>query len=227
MPARKKFIVWDWNGTLLDDADAILIAVNAILAKFKRAPIAMEDMHAHMDRPFRKFYASIGFDEKELDRVMEIDSTTFHLHYEQHASTALVREGTRAVLQRLKTHKVQNLIVSNHITDKIMNALRKHEIHAYFDEVIAYACHKTQFKHVTKGEKLQRHIQDIGLNATNAIIIGDAIEEIEIARELGTISVAITGGECSESRLREKKPDHVIHSMHELNAILEERGFVA
>ena len=119
-----------------------------------------------------------------------------------------------------------NLNVSNHITDKITHLLHKHAIHSYFDTVIAYACHTTQFKDMTKGEKLHQHIKTSGLTPSNAISIGDTVEEIEIARTLGMTSVAITGGDYAEDRLRAMKPDHVIHSLHDLNPILQERGFI-
>ena len=59
------------------------------------------------------------------------------------------------------------------------------------------------------------------------MIVGDSVEEIEIAREQGLISVAITGGCASEDRLRGEKPDYLIHSLHELKPILQERGFAS
>ena len=58
------------------------------------------------------------------------------------------------------------------------------------------------------------------------MIVGDSIEEIHIAHEQDLISVAITGGCVSEERLRAGNPDYLIHSLHELKPILQERGFV-
>jgi phosphoglycolate phosphatase len=226
MNAKTKFIVWDWNGTLLDDAEAVLFAENAILTAFNYAPVSMEKFRALNGRPFGAFYTAVGFSEEERKHAAK-DRKMFHEYYEQHPASTTMRDGSVNILRRLKTHQVMNVIVSNHITDKIIRMLRQYDIHHHVDDVIAYACHNTQMKGSTKGEKLHHHLTATGLNPANAIIIGDTVEEIEIARELGMISVAITGGDYAESRLREKNPDYVIHSMHELNAILEERGFVA
>jgi phosphoglycolate phosphatase len=41
------------------------------------------------------------------------------------------------------------------------------------------------------------------------------------------ISVAITGGIVAEQRLRDAKPDHLIHHLRELKPILQERGIAA
>ena len=226
MSASKKFIVWDWNGTLLDDTDAVLVAVNAIFSEFKRPPLSMEKFRAIGDRPFTKLYASAGFNEAEIQSIITIDRQIFHDHYETQAANATLRDGATDILHRLRANNVSNLIVSNHLTNKIINLLHKHDIHPYFDEVIAYACANTQMKGKSKGEKLHQHIKETGLTAANAIIIGDTIEEIEIARKLGMASIAITGGDYAENRLREQNPDHLIHSLPELTRILEEREFV-
>nr|WP_229191582.1 hypothetical protein [Bradyrhizobium brasilense] len=49
--------------------------------------------------------------------------------------------------------------------------------------------------------------------------------ETNIARNLGLISISITGGFVSESRSRAAKPDHVIHNYHELLPIVQAHGF--
>jgi phosphoglycolate phosphatase len=92
---------------------------------------------------------------------------------------------------------------------------------------MGYASREIQFLDMTKGERLRRYIEAKNLDASNALIIGDTVEEIEIARELGMGCIAITGGVNSESRLREKSPDHIIHSLQELKPILQERGFMS
>ena len=65
MPANRKFIVWDWNGTLLDDAAAILVAVNAVFAAFDRTPLSMEEFRSLSGKPLSRFYAAAGFDEAQ------------------------------------------------------------------------------------------------------------------------------------------------------------------
>ena len=58
----------------------------------------------------------------------------------------------------------------------------------------------------------QRHI-------TTGIIVGDSEEEIEIGREQGLTTVAITDGMCSKARLRAMKPDFLIRSLSQVPAI--------
>ena len=64
-----------------------------------------------------------------------------------------------------------------------------------------------------------------GFVPQQTIIVGDSPEETRIARSLGLISVAITGGFVSEQRLCAAQPDFLIHSFSEMPAILRDRGF--
>lgn len=227
MSALKKFIVWDWNGTLLNDTDAVFACNNMVLEKIGRGPVSAEAFRDHFIHPTRDFYVAIGLNEEELAKVMIMERDAFHDAYEAMADLAPLHLGATDILQDLRKHNVANLIVSNHITGEITRILKQRNIDHHFDEVIAYISRGKQFRDMTKGEKLHEYIKANGLDGMNALIIGDTMEEIEIARALGMISVAITGGVHAEHRLRSKAPDHVIHSLHELRPILQERGFIS
>ncbi len=123
---------------------------------------------------------------------------------------------------------LHSYILSNHIVDPIRTQLRRLEIEHFFAEVLAYADRATQFKDMTKGERLRRYrVAQRHRGPQDTMIVGDTVEEIQIAREQGLISVAITGGCASEERLRAENPDYLIHSLHGLKPILQERGFVS
>ena len=49
-------IVWDWNGTLLDDLTVVVAAVNDTLATVGRRSITIEEYGAHYTRPVLLFY---------------------------------------------------------------------------------------------------------------------------------------------------------------------------
>ena len=227
MSADKKFIVWDWNGTLLDDADAVVACVNIVLERAGCAPKTADEMRAIHPRKIHDIYRAAGVPEEKLSQFMEEERQIFHNTYEPLADKAPLRQGAAALLKNLKANNVTNLIVSNHIIPEIARLLASHNIAEYFEEVLAYPSRDMQFKNMTKGEKLHAYIKEKGLNASNAVIVGDTLEEIEIARELGMGSISITNGMISEKRLRELKPDHVIHALDEMTPILQERGFIA
>jgi phosphoglycolate phosphatase len=227
MNAQTKNIVFDWNSTLLDDMHAMHECMNIIMERVGRDPITMEFFRTHYEVPFEKLYSNFGFADSEIENLMNLDRDIFHRHYEPMADVAALRKGASEILDHARQNGLATLILSNHIEGPIRNQLQRLKIDHLFDAVLAYTSHAVQFRDMTKGERLRRFMDKRGMAACNTMIVGDSIEEIQIAHEQNLISVAITGGCTSEERLRAEKPDHVIHDLHELKPILQERGFAS
>jgi phosphoglycolate phosphatase len=227
MAASTKMIVFDWNSTLFNDIDALVDCLNIILESHGREPVDLARYQTHYEVPFDKLYRNHGFSEADIGTILAASQGVFHDHYEPRAATAGLREGAAEVLRYAHMHNIKSYILSNHLVEPIRNQLRRLEIDTLFSEVLAYADRATQFRDMTKGQKLQRYISDNDLTACDKMIVGDSVEEIEIGRAQGMISVAITGGCVSEARLRSAKPDYLIHALPELTGIMQERGFAS
>lgn len=227
MNAQSKNLIFDWNCTLLDDFHALHGCMNIILKKAGRGPVTADYFRAHYDVPFENLYRNLGFGAEEIEHMMIMDRDIFHNHYEPMADRADLRAGALEVLGHAKKQGVAALILSNHIVDPIKTQLKRLDITHLIAEVLAYADRDTQFRHMTKGEKLHRFMKERGMAPASTLIVGDSVEEIEIAHEQGLVGVAITGGCVSEDRLAAAKPHHIIHSLHELQDILRERRFIS
>jgi phosphoglycolate phosphatase len=227
MNAKTKNIVFDWNSTLLDDIHALHECTNKLLESEGHKPMTIDFFRAHYTIPFDQLYRNMGFDETQIEKLMSLENSAFHDHYEPMANEAGLREGAMDILSYASKQGVQNVILSNHLTGPIRTQLRRLDIEYLFAEVLAYASRALQFKDMTKGERLRRFMAERAARPGHTMIVGDSVEEIQIAREQGLISVAITGGCVSEERLLAEKPDHLIHSLHELKPIMEQRGFMS
>lgn len=227
MNAATKNIVFDWNGTLFDDFTAVHGCTNVLLASEGHAPVEAEHFRRHYNIPFDQFYRGMGFNDQQIEKLMDLENTSFHDHYEPLATQTGLRDGASDILKQARQYGVKSLILSNHIIDPIRAQLKRLDIEHLLDEVLAYADRATQFRDMTKGERLKNFMKTRAMTPASTIIVGDSVEEIEIAHEQGLIGVAITGGCVSEERLRAVKPDYVIHSLHELRPIMQERGFVS
>ncbi len=65
------YIIWDWNGTLLDDVGAAVNALNRMLAVRGVAPTTREYYRAHFGFPVRPFYEELGVNlaHEDWDRI--------------------------------------------------------------------------------------------------------------------------------------------------------------
>ncbi|WFU80341.1 HAD hydrolase-like protein [Bradyrhizobium sp. CIAT3101] len=221
----KPALVFDWNGTLLDDAHVLLQTTNTILDRFGRRTIDMATFRDHCDVPLSILYRSLGMSDSEIADMDRDAGAMFHDTYEHFAGKTDLREGARRILEIARQQDASSIIVSNHIAEPLRSQLRRLGINDYINEVIAFESRATQFKSMTKGERLRRYIQENDIKPSATFIIGDMPVETNIARDLGLISVSITGGFVSDSRLQAAEPDYIIRSHHELLPILQGHGF--
>ncbi|WP_024513448.1 HAD family hydrolase [Bradyrhizobium sp. ARR65] len=222
----KPTLVFDWNGTLLDDAYALLQTTNAILDQCGRARIDIGTLRDHCDVPLSVFYRNLGMSEAEVALVDRDEGAIFHDAYEELANKADLREGARRILELARQEAVPSIIVSNHIVAPLRAQLRRLRIDEYFDEVIAFESRSTQYKSTSKGERLRLYMQQHNLRPESTFIIGDMPVETKIARDLGLISISITGGFVSDERLEAAGPDYTVRNHHELLPILQKHGFL-
>ena len=59
-PGGVRHLVWDWNGTLVDDHSAVVAAVNDALARLRLRPIDAEAYRTHFTRPVQRFYELVA-----------------------------------------------------------------------------------------------------------------------------------------------------------------------
>ena len=78
---KYKHIIWDWNGTLLNDLTLCVELLNISLEK-RKLPLMNEDKYRKKFLfPIKTFYESIGFDFSEED--FEITNDEFHDGFEK------------------------------------------------------------------------------------------------------------------------------------------------
>ena len=71
---KYKNIVWDWNGTLLDDVDTGVRTLADMLARRGLCPLSLEEYKAQFGFPVEEFYHKVGFDmEKESMHELSVD----------------------------------------------------------------------------------------------------------------------------------------------------------
>jgi len=218
-----KLVAFDWNGTLLADTQAVVDADNVFFKKFGMPPLTLRKFRDTFDVPFIDYYAANGLTPEKFLKNASMINELFHENYEKRAKHSRTRSGARQTLDWLERHKVSRVIFSNHTHHGIMFQLERLGIKKYFPEVLARSGAKdAAMKERNKGAKLEKYIRAHGFRKKEVLIVGDTIEEAQIARTLGIKSVAITGGYNSTARLKAVQPDYLIHNMVELEKIIRQ-----
>jgi phosphoglycolate phosphatase len=217
----KKLVVFDWNGVLLADTNACVDADNRLLKVFGGKSITLKQFRDTFCVPAIDFLAHHGCKRKVLEKNVQKLGEIFKKEYEPRAAKCRTRQGARELLDWLSQNSINTIIISNHTVEGINSQLKRLKLENYFSEVLANSDQANPMKGRNKKEKLAKYLKFHRMNSNSAIIIGDSTEEIEIGKELGLATIAITNGYYSEARLKAKKPDYLIRNLFEVKRILE------
>src|SRR5215475_8432213 len=104
-------IIWDWNGTLLDDVQLSLDIVNEMLAEQGIAALTVQRCKDIFDIPASLYWERAGLDLQTIP--FEAVSLAFCARFEQRVHTAAVFPGVRHVLQTLQQHGIAQFVLSS------------------------------------------------------------------------------------------------------------------
>ncbi|ATZ26420.1 HAD family hydrolase [Streptomyces lavendulae] len=192
-------IVWDWNGTLLHDIDAVIVATNASFAEFGFAPITLETYRDLYVVPVPKFYERLMGRLPTEEEWLVMDET-FHRYYWAAADDAGLAEGALELLRGWQADGLTQSLLSLAPHEKLLPLVRTHGIDGHFLRVDG----RTGPSHTTKAGHLVRHMaamESAGVTAGRTVLIGDAVDDALAAAHVGARAVLYTGGSHSRTSL--------------------------
>ena len=195
---KYKNIVWDWNGTLLDDVRISVDTINRMLEQKNLKRLTIDNYKSIFGFPVKAYYELIGFDFSRDD--WEEVSINFVNTYNALAKDVELTPGIMPVLEGLKERGVRQYILSALQEDLLINMLERFHIRGYFDGVCGsnniYADGK-----VARGEEMLRTFP---IAPSETLMVGDTLHDAEVAEALGFDVCLYSGGHNSAERLREK-----------------------
>ena len=185
-------IIWDWNGTLLDDTSACVGALNEMLAERGREPLTLEYFRDHFAFPARRFYAFIGLDVP--DSEWQAHAREYHERYARQPGIRLNDEA-RAALERVRASGARQVVLSA-LHQRLLEAdLARYGIREYFDRVVG----SDNFDGASKLERGRELLAQLGEG--RYVLIGDSLHDLEVATALGIECVLVATGGHSYARL--------------------------
>jgi phosphoglycolate phosphatase len=185
---RGDMILWDWNGTLLDDIDICIESINRIMDKRGRKRITREIYFSHFRFPVIDFYRDLGFDFNQED--FDALSDEYMNHYISIESYSTLHEGAVDLLKYFKSSQVQQIVLSAMEQNTLAESVRKHNIHHYFKEIIGV----NDFFGHGKIDNARQFIENSSLPTHQITLLGDTIHDHEVANMLGCNCILIAGG---------------------------------
>lgn len=216
-----KVVVFDWNGTIIADTEAVREADNFLIKKFGgRTPSYYEYISTQSDSSIG-FYLHYGCKEKKLVSNIQLAGELQHNFYEKRAAKCRSRKGAKELLKWINKMNVESIILSNHTKDSINLHLKRLTLNEYVSHVFAHNLKEGFLKPHNKLKKLKHFMKLHKVNQNEVAVIGDSPEEIYAGNKLGMYTIAITGGCHSKHKLKKAKPNKIVGNLKECIKILK------
>ncbi|WP_327183376.1 HAD family hydrolase [Streptomyces sp. NBC_01334] len=190
-------IVWDWNGTLFHDNDAIIGATNAAFVELGLEPITLERYRALYCVPVPKFYERL-MGRLPTDAEWEVMDDVFHRYYAEHRVRCGLTEGAVELLAGWRSAGHSQSLLSMYVHDELVPLVRGFGIEPHFVRVDG----RTGPSGGSKAEHMVRHLEALtGVQAARTVVIGDAADDAVAALHVGARAVLYTGGSHSRASL--------------------------
>ncbi len=210
-----KHVIWDWNGTLVDDTWLCVEVLNALLNRRGRRPISEIEYREHFEFPVIKFYEYLGLDTDENN-------------YEQ-TSREFITDYESRWLEQCALHQdacdVLQAITAKGLTQSVLSAARQETLELGIDHygIASHFMGLVGTDNIHAEGKISRGlywVEQLPWSPTQIVLIGDTLHDLEVAQAIGSDCILLAHGHHTAQRLA-STGKRVAHSLRELEVLLE------
>ena len=188
-------LVWDWNGTLLDDLTLVVAATNASLAVYGAAPVSAEEHRRDFRRPIVDYYSHVLGRPLDREDFARLDKA-FHQAYVEGLLGCPLSAGA---LEALAGWAGTQSLLSMWFHHELVPTVTRYGLDRYFARVDGL---RDVIGGGSKAPHLAAHLTALGLDGPDCVLIGDSVDDAEAAASVGARCILYTGGFTDERRLR-------------------------
>lgn len=188
-------IVWDWNGTLLDDVWLCLESINTLLHERRLAPVSRSRYLEIFGFPVRDYYqrAGFSFDQEPFEKPAH----EFIRLYDLKRTACALHPQALDMLGFFSDKQIRQHVLSASESGVLHHMLEHFGIRKFFQTVQGLNNHLA----AGKSELAGLLARQASLQADQTILIGDTCHDLEVARHMGWACILYSGGHYSRTRL--------------------------
>ncbi|GGJ91732.1 phosphatase [Pilimelia anulata] len=192
---RRPHLVWDWNGTLLDDLALVISATNVAFASVGGPEISSDVHRRQFRRPIADYYGEVLGRAVDADEFARLD-VVFHEAYRR----GLVKTGLAADAEAaMRAWRGSQSLLSMWFHDELVPAVEGYGLDALLRRIDGRR-HEVGGGH--KVAHLRAHLAALELPGERVVLIGDTLDDADAAAAVGAACVLYTGGLTDPTQLR-------------------------
>lgn len=187
-------LIWDWNGTLLDDYHLTVTASNAAFAHAGGGPIDPEEHRRRFRRPVQDYYAEVLGRPLDAAEFAELDRVYHDTYHAQMVGCRLAAGAEQALAGWTGTQS----LLSMWYHDMLVPFVDGLGLTRHFVRVDGL---RDRIGGGSKADHVAAHLAAIGVEGRDCVMIGDTVDDAEAAAAIGAGCVLVTGGFTDAERL--------------------------
>ena len=189
-------VVWDFNGTILDDVRIGIDSVNVLLER-RAMPLvdSLEKYHSVFGFPITEYYEKLGFDFKK--EPFDDIAIEWVAEYNARRRSAPLCTGAREMLKKIRELGIPQLIISATEVNMLAEQTRELGVFEFFTELIG-------LDNIHAGSKKHLAVEWKGKHSdARVLFIGDTDHDYDVACAMGADCILVAQGHQSYGHLRE------------------------
>lgn len=190
-----KHIIWDWNGTILNDVNLSVELINRLLREKDLKQITVDEYKNIFTIPVKSYYEKLGFDFNE--EPFEIVGKKWMDEYERRKFECNIYDGIYEVLSEIQKLNIGQSILSAYSQHTLEEMADYFKLTKFFSHIVGldniYAAGKLHL-----GQML---IKKLGNGKGETLMIGDTLHDFEVAQEMKADCVLLANGHQSREKL--------------------------
>jgi phosphoglycolate phosphatase-like HAD superfamily hydrolase len=194
MTPASAHLVWDWNGTLLNDLDLVVACTNAVFTSEGGPTVTVDEHRVRFRRPIADYYAEMlgrAVDDDAFGRLDKI----FHDAYRVGLTTC---ELAHDAVDAMAAWSGSQSLLSMWFHHELVPAVGTYGLTDRFARVDGL---RGEVGGGRKAESLARHLNALDLDGRAVVLIGDSLDDADAAVSVGARAVLYTGGFTDRARL--------------------------
>lgn len=204
-----RYIFWDFNGTVLDDAYLCYEILNEMLIEENRPTVTFEEYLMIFDFPVEAYYAKVYDLEKTSFKVL---AHRFIERYQPRSLELKLHEGIIEAIKHYESKGYINVMFSASEINNLHNQLKHFQIEHLFKHILG----TSDVYAKSKVEVARRFIKEQHINPNEVMMIGDTLHDAEVAKELGFEIIIYTKGHQHPERLKAFKTINSISDLYQI-----------
>lgn len=210
--ASLKAILFDWDLTLVHAFPVTRRALKKIGSQYQvdLSGVSMRDMYGEgHEAVLHRMH--VEHHDRLPDKETFVRIVSEEMAY-AHRALELIHA---PLLLNLRKRGLQLGLVTYNIIENVQAVLKKSDFH--FD---VYVTSVEMHGHSNKAKGIRSALDQLKVGATEALYVGDTIDDIVSAREIGIPVAAVTTGVFTREELEKAKPTYIIDSLTEVESLL-------